>query len=104
MKHVIAAKIKFLRKFLQLRNSGQDIRFVYLDETWIYQNGSSIRRCVHDSDIKSNPTRIKSEGKRFTILHAGFLENCDYLLDRDLKDRDYHKTMNGERFQNWVIT
>jgi hypothetical protein len=38
-KHV-AAKITF----------SFNIRFVYLDETWIYQNGSPIRRWVHKSD------------------------------------------------------
>jgi hypothetical protein len=82
--------------------------FVYLDETWVYRNGSNIRRWVHEKDIKSNPSKIKSEGKRFTILHAGsrfgFLGACDLLLDAANNDRDYHKTMNGEIFQKWVIS
>jgi hypothetical protein len=56
---------------------------VFLNETWIYQNGSAIRRWVHDADVKSNPSVVKTEGKRFTILHAvssaGFLPHCDYL-------------------------
>jgi hypothetical protein len=65
-KHVVASKIVFLRKFLQYKNSSENIIFVYLDETWVYQNGSNIRRWVHEKDIKSNPSKIKSEGKRFT--------------------------------------
>jgi hypothetical protein len=88
----------FLRKFLQYQNSSENIIFVYLDETWVYQNGSNIRRWVHEKGIKSNLSKIKSEGKRFTILHAGcrfgFLGGCDLLLDAANNDRDYHKTMN----------
>jgi hypothetical protein len=107
-KYVVASKIVFLRKFLQYQNSSENIIFVYLDETWVYQNGSNIRRWVHEKDIKSNPSKIKSEGKRFTILHAGcrfgFLGGCDLLLDAANNDRDYHKTMNGEIFQKWVIS
>jgi hypothetical protein len=48
---------------------------VFLDETWIYQNGSAIRRWVHDTDVKSNPSVVKTEGKRFTILHAVVMKN-----------------------------
>ena len=29
-----------------------------------------LHRWVHESDLKSNPTKIKSEGPRFTILQA----------------------------------
>ncbi|XP_031346261.1 uncharacterized protein LOC116173115 [Photinus pyralis] len=105
-KHV-ASKITFLRKFLQYQNSSENITFVYLDETWIFQNGSSVRKWVHDSEIKSNPSKIKSERKRFTVLHArsrfGFLEGCNLLQTSNSNDRDYHKTVNGEIFQNWVV-
>jgi hypothetical protein len=52
------------------RNSSENFTFVYLDETWIYQNGSPIHHWVHESDLKSNPRTIKNEGARFTILHA----------------------------------
>ena len=84
-KHVVASKITFLRRFIQFQNSSENITFVYLDETWIYQNGSQVRKWVHESDIKLNPSKIQPEGKRFTILDAGcnlgFLEGCDLLLD-----------------------
>lgn len=105
-KHIVAAKIKFLRKFLEFQNSNENTLFVYLDETWIYQNGTAIRRWMHETDLKSNPSKFVAEGKRFTILHAGcelgFLPGCDYLLDSTNNDRDYHKTMNGQIFQNWI--
>lgn len=104
--HVISAKIAFLRKYLQLKNSPEKRMFIYLDETWIFRNGSSVRRWTHETDLKSNPSKIRSEGKRYTILHAGcasgFLPGCDLLLDSDNNDRDYHETMNGELFRQWV--
>ncbi|RZC32945.1 hypothetical protein BDFB_014910, partial [Asbolus verrucosus] len=31
-------------KHKEFQNSSENLTFVYLDETWIYQNGSSIRR------------------------------------------------------------
>jgi hypothetical protein len=98
-KYVIAAKIKFLRQYTQFKENGR--KFVYLDETWIYQNGPNyFKRWIHETDIKSNPTVVKMEGKRFTISHAGcedgFLNGCDYLLDAK------NKTMTGELFKSWV--
>ncbi|KAJ3650029.1 hypothetical protein Zmor_021740 [Zophobas morio] len=105
-KHVVA-KITFLRTYLQLINSCENLISVYLDETWIYQNGASIHRWVHDTDPKSNPTKIKSEGSRFTILHAGCstgsLDGCNNFLNSKNNDRDYHKAMDGTIFQNWVV-
>lgn len=57
--------------------------------------------------MKSNPSTLKNEGKRFTVLLAGsnfgFLEGCDLMLDSKYNDRDYHKTMTSEIFQNWVV-
>jgi hypothetical protein len=105
--HVVAVKITFLRTFLQFRNSSEKLTFVYLDETWIYQNGSSVRGWIQESDLKSNPIKIKSEGTRFTVLHAGchleIAEGCGFLLNSKNNDIDYHKTMDGELFQNWVV-
>ncbi len=57
--------------------------------------------------MKSNPSKIKSEGKRFTILHAGsssgFLDGCDFFLDSRNNDRDYHNTITADIFQKWVV-
>jgi hypothetical protein len=98
--HIVTKKINFLRKYLQYKNSEEEINFIYLDETWIFQNGSSRQRWIHDSC--SNLPVIKNEGKRYTILHAGwnggFLDRCDLLLDSNNNDRDYHKTMNNRSF------
>lgn len=105
-KRIKVLKINFCRKFLNFQNSCDNYLFVYLDETWIYQNGSQIRRWVHDTDLKFNPAKIKSEGKRYTILNAGceygWLGGCDFFLDSINNDRDYHKTMTGDLFKQWI--
>jgi hypothetical protein len=104
-KFLISKKICFLKKYLQYLEY-DNVHFIYLDETWIYQNGSQVRLWVHDVDKKANPSKIPTEGKRFTVLHAGhkggFLEGCSYLLDSNIEHRDYHRTMNGQLFQTWV--
>jgi transposase len=104
-RYVIVAKIKFLRRYKELKNENL-YNFVFLNETWIYQNGSAIRRWVHDRDVKSNSSVVKTKGKRFTILHAGssagFFPECDYLLNSKNNDRDYHKSMTGDIFKTWV--
>lgn len=104
--HIQALKCTFLRKYLQFQKSSDKINFIFLDETWIYQNGSQLRQWVHDTDMKGNPGKIKNEGKRFTILHAGcssgFLNGCSLILDNKIQHRDYHKNMNGEIFKKWV--
>ncbi|KAJ3661083.1 hypothetical protein Zmor_005502 [Zophobas morio] len=105
-KTVVAAKISFLRTYLQFLNFCENLTFVYLDETWIYQ-WFVLSSLVHDTDLKSNPTKIKSEGSRFTILHAdcstGFLDGCNNFLNSKNNDRGYHKTRDGIIFQNWVV-
>ncbi|KAJ3662001.1 hypothetical protein Zmor_006369 [Zophobas morio] len=72
-------KIKFLKRYIQLME--EDVTFVYLDETWVYQHGVPVRKWVHESNRRGMPAKIvMNEGRRFTILHAGgkfgFLENC----------------------------
>jgi hypothetical protein len=44
--HLTGKKIKFLRRYLQLLKASETepVCFVYLDETWIYQNGSQVRQ------------------------------------------------------------
>ena len=103
--HIIMKRIKFLRKYLQYLESDRYV-FVYLDETWIFENGSQMRRWLNVSDPKGIPKRIKGEGKRLTILHAGtsagFLPGCDLLLGSEIEHRDYHKNMNSETFIKWI--
>jgi hypothetical protein len=102
--HITRLKITFLKKYLQFKNEG--VIFIFLDETWLYLNGSPVKMWVHSTDLRGQPAKVKSEGKRFTVLHAGcsdgFLDGCSLLLDTNINDRDYHKTMSGDLFFKWV--
>ncbi|XP_063905607.1 uncharacterized protein LOC135124469 [Zophobas morio] len=54
LKNSVMNKNYFSDKILQFQNFWEHLTFVYLDEIWIYQNGSvSRRRWVHESDLKS---------------------------------------------------
>ncbi|KAJ3666474.1 hypothetical protein Zmor_001915 [Zophobas morio] len=103
--HIIAKRIKFLKKYLQYLQSDNYI-FVFLDETWIYENESPVKTWVNESDPLGVPQRLKGEGRRFTILHAGtargFLKDCDLMLGSDTEHRDYHKNMNAKIFTEWI--
>ena len=61
---------------------------------------------MHESDLKSNPTKIKNEGSRFTILHSrsqfGFFDDCNFLLNSKNNDEDYPKNNGRALFQSWV--
>jgi hypothetical protein len=47
--YIAGQKIKFLKNYLRYKEDYPNIKFVYLDETWIYRNGSPIRTWVNDS-------------------------------------------------------
>lgn len=102
---IINLRIRFCHKYLQFLKES-NLKFIFLDETWVYQNGSQLRQWVLESTAKGVPTKFKAEGKRYTIVNAGcdegFLPGCDLILDSKINDRDYHKTMNGELFTKWV--
>jgi transposase len=103
--HIVFKRIKFLRQYLQYLESDKYI-FAYLDETWVYENGSQLRQRVNESDPLGVPQRLEGKVKRFTILHAGtsggFLPNCDLLLSSEIDHKDYHKNMNAALFTDWV--
>jgi hypothetical protein len=49
--------------------------------------------------------RLKDEGKRFTIPHAGTasgLLESDLMLGSNTEHRDYHKNMNAKIFTEWI--
>jgi hypothetical protein len=57
-----------------MKNACENFLFVYLDETWIYQKGSQIRRWVSTEHRFKNAIHQNSKVK--TILHAG----CEFTL------------------------
>jgi hypothetical protein len=56
---------------MEYLNSNEDIIFIYLDETWLYTNGSPVKLWIDENTMKANPKIVKAEGRRLTILHAG---------------------------------
>jgi hypothetical protein len=100
--HLLSKRIRFLRKYRQYLETNKYI-FIFLDETWIYQNGSQLRQWVNENVPLGVPKVCKNDGKRFTILHAGtstrFLPGCDLLLSSEVEHRDYHKNINAKIFE-----
>jgi hypothetical protein len=59
--YVKAQKLCFLKKYMQY-SEDESVVFIFLDETWIYQNDSRIHMWIHESKIKANPKKIQNEG------------------------------------------
>jgi hypothetical protein len=74
--HMILKRIKFIRKYLEYLQSDNYI-FVFLDETWIYENGSQVRHWINLSDPKE-----KAKGSPFFMPEhlQGFYQVATYYL------------------------
>jgi hypothetical protein len=61
--HVAISRVQFLRSYMQNFNAQNPLQCVYLDETWIFENGS-VHRSWQDDSFKSikNGT-LKGKGK-----------------------------------------
>ncbi|XP_072398158.1 uncharacterized protein [Diabrotica undecimpunctata] len=66
--NVVCKRVQFLRTYKEAKDEGI-YQFVFLDETWIFQNGI-IGHSWQNENIKSVKT-TKTDGKRYIILHAG---------------------------------
>lgn len=62
LSHIVFKRVKFLRSYLDYKNSNM-FQFVFLDETWIFQDGT-ISRSWQDKNVKSVKT-TKVDGKRY---------------------------------------
>jgi hypothetical protein len=60
--HVAISRVQFLRTYMQNLNAQNPLQCVYLDETWIFENGS-VHRSWQDDSYKSIK-KWNSEGKR----------------------------------------
>ena len=41
--YLIAKRIKFLKSYLKQKQDYPDVKFIFLDETWIYKHGSQLK-------------------------------------------------------------
>jgi hypothetical protein len=67
--HVVALRKFFLSKFMKNAESSERKPCVFLDETWVFANGT-VRRSWQDEDVRS-VKKISGEGERYIVLHAG---------------------------------
>lgn len=62
LEHIALRRIEFLQKYVKNVRSANPTQVVYLDETWIFENGSGGRSWQDDN--RKSVKRTKSEGKR----------------------------------------
>ncbi|XP_028132054.2 uncharacterized protein LOC114327584 [Diabrotica virgifera virgifera] len=100
--HIAVKRAEFLRLYQNYKDEGL-YKFVFIDETWIFQNGSICRSWQDDN--KRSVRSIKTDGKRYIILHAGnengFIEGAEAKFSSKSTLLDYHGEMNQENFLLW---
>lgn len=62
LEHIASRRVEFLQKYVKNMRSANPTQVVYLDETWIFENGSGGRSWQDDN--RKSVKRTKSEGKR----------------------------------------
>lgn len=107
--HITAKKREFLRQFMTDDVQGRPR--IYLDETWLFQYGSSLTREWQNDDKQSCSVQKLPGGKRFIIGHAGgsdgFVPNGALMFASKQKPQpgdDYHGDMNAGIFNTWFTT
>lgn len=64
--HIALRRVEFLKKYVTNLRQNIPSEFVFLDETWIYENGTVCRSWQDNS--KNSVKKIKTDGKRlFTV-------------------------------------
>ncbi|CAG9834708.1 unnamed protein product [Diabrotica balteata] len=100
--NIVFKRYMFLQQYVKLKNEGL-YTFVFLDETWIFQDGSTSRSCQDSSDKSVKKTKVG--GARYIILHAGncngFIQGAELVFSSKTKDCDYHGEMNRHNFLQW---
>ncbi|KAJ3646484.1 hypothetical protein Zmor_024070 [Zophobas morio] len=102
--HVVALRKVFLSKYMENVNSAEKKPFIYLDETWVFSNGT-VTRSWQDEDLRS-VKRTSGDGGRYIIINAGkeegFVENASLIFKSKNNTLDYHHEMNAENFEKWL--
>ncbi|XP_059477267.1 uncharacterized protein LOC132197758 [Neocloeon triangulifer] len=101
----IAWRRTFLRRYLKLKKLGYT--FIFLDETWIFQNGSNVAFGWFDGSSEAVGRVRASNGKRFIIVHAGsadgFVKGASLIFPSKVAHMDYHGDMSADYFMKWAI-
>lgn len=104
--YIAAQRKTYLKKMKEAMD--KDIPLVFLDETWIFQYGSSKSDDWRDGNIRSCQLRKLTTGSRIIICHAvckeGWIQGAGLHLDTGKKAKDgddYHNEMNADTFEKW---
>lgn len=101
--NIALARIRFLREYVRNLKSENSRQCVFLDETWVFENGTTCRSW-QDDNVKS-VRKTKPEGRRYIVLNAGssegFIPGASLIFSSNTQDPDYHGEMNKENFLKW---
>ncbi|XP_025200882.1 uncharacterized protein LOC112598574 [Melanaphis sacchari] len=103
---IVAMRVRFLTRMVNLRTNNDDRPVVYLDETWVNQNHTRNHIC-QDSDNFEGFKMPTGKGSRLIICHAGsgkfgFVKNSKLVFRcTSTVSEDYHSQMNSEVFKEW---
>lgn len=102
---IASERVQFLRKYVENYES-KFRKVVFLDETWVFANGSGSKSWQDDSVKSVKRKKGCGSGKRFIVLHAGsssgFINGASLIFSSTSKSADYHDNMNCELFEKWV--
>ncbi|KRT83750.1 hypothetical protein AMK59_3469 [Oryctes borbonicus] len=97
--HIVLKRINFLSEYVRYKKS-ETYKFVFTDETWIFQDGT-VARSWQDDDVRSVRTR-KVDGKRLIVLLAGnsdgFIDGAGLVFPSATATGDYHGEMNRANY------
>lgn len=102
---IVSQRVQFLKKYTENYKS-KFRKVVFLDETWIFSNGSGSKSWQDDSVKSVKRKKGCGTGKRFIILHAGsvtgYVPGASLIFSSTSKSSDYHDNMNCEMFEKWL--
>jgi hypothetical protein len=79
---------------------------VFQDETWVYANGSELKKGSDGTSQSVKKRRPTST--RYIVLHAGtqngFVSGASLIFFAGTKSGDNHDSMNGENVEHWMST
>jgi hypothetical protein len=105
--HIAASCISFLRSYFENMNLEVPHQLVFLDETWVYANGSE-SKIWSDGTSQSVKKRGQTTSTRYIILHSGtwngFVSGASSIFVSGTGSGDYHVSMNGENCEHWMLT
>ena len=103
LSNIVSKRWQFLRDYLKNKKSELSRQVVFLDETWVFANGTSTKSSWQDDSKHCYSSTRASNGKRYIIIHAGneegFVLNASLIFSSTKKTDDYHGNTDTEIFE-----